>query len=517
MFSLGKSFVRRCPMPRAVERLGSTSILRSLSTFIDANRRKSLSTSSYDADISADVHASLVDNGSCVALEFPGEHISTRFHTSWLWSVDPNFVHPTSGQRTRSLSSLFGHKILSVSTSIEPTENLHLTPSPGCLHSTGSVYQTYNKSHDEVRQVLNIAWESDTGDRYMSSYDIEWLRSRRYDNGSLSDRQTSTQVLPSMALSRHSGLPEMNHVLLETEPREAQYHILDTLFQRGAVLLRGATPNAEDLESTVRHLALALAKRISHGHLYGDIFHVQHIPNAHNIAYTTQPLVAHQDLAYYTSPPGFQMLHCVNNAGTVGGESFLIDAMAAAAEFRSLAPDLYQVLLESEATFVKQRGDADMVFRRPHIEEDSSGTVTAVHWSPPFEGPLAIDSSKVDDYFMAYTAFERMLNDFLPSDCYLLPLSNELERQLIEYSREFTVERKLEEGDIMVFNNHRMLHGRRSFEVRMDLPTNGRHLIGCYTDLDETMNQYRLLRREHLSTLETPLYIRMMGNGSSSC
>lgn len=509
----------KIPIHRVVERLGPTSTLRSWSTVVDANRRKSHSTTSHDfpgCDVLTHVHASLVDNGTCVILEFPEGQVSTRFHTSWLWSVDPNFVHPTSGQRTRSLSSLFGHKILSVSTSIESPENLQPTPSPGSLHSTGAVYQTCNQSHDERRQILSITWESDMGDQYMSKYDIEWLLSRRYDDGSLSDLRTWTEVLPSSALSQRNRLPEMDHDLLENAPHEAKYQILDTLFQWGAVLLRGATPDNEDVESTVGNLAHALAKRISHGHLYGDIFHVQHIPNAHNIAYTTQPLAAHQDLAYYTSKPGLQILHCVNTAGTVGGESLLIDAMAAAEEFRTLAPDLYQVLLKCEATFVKQRGDADMVFRRPHIEEDSSGVVTAVHWSPPFEGPLSIDGSKVDDYFVAYTAFERMVNDFLPSDRYLLPLSNELERQLVEYSREFTVERKLEEGDMMVFNNHRMLHGRRSFEVQMDLPTNGRHLVGCYTDLDETMNQYRLLRRRHLTKLETPVYIRNAGNGSSS-
>ena len=194
----------------------------------------------------------------------------------------------------------------------------------------------------------------------------------------------------------------------------------------------------------------------------------------------------------------------------------LLDGLAAATEFQNLAPDLYQTLLECEATFIKQRGNADMAFRRPHIEQDSTGTVTAMHWSPPFEGPLAIDETLVDDYFVAYTAFERMVNDFLPADRYLPPVCNALERQLIEYSREFTIERKLQEGDIMIFNNHRMLHGRRSFEVDMALPTNGRHLVGCYTDLDETLNQYRLLRREHLKELGVPEYMRNPGNGSSS-
>ena len=351
----------------------------------------------------------------------------------------------------------------------------------------------------------------------MSQYDMEWLHSRRYDEKALEHRHQSIEVTPSTALSRERGLTKINFdLLLESDPSKAHFAILDALFRDGAVLVTGATPNPDNVESTVGDLAVALAKRISHGHLYGDIFHVQHIPDAHNIAYTTVPLPVHQDLAYYTSKPGLQYLHCVNNKGTVGGESTLLDGLAAATEFKHLAPDLYQILLECEATFLKQRGNADMVFRRPHIEEDSTGTITAMHWSPPFEGPLAIDAARVDDYFVAYTAFERMVNDFLPADRYILPIDNALEQQLIDYSREYTVERKLQDGDIMIFNNQRMLHGRRSFDVSTDQPTNGRHLVGCYTDIDETLNQYRLLRRKYFGDLKTPEYMRNPGNGSSS-
>lgn len=513
---------------RSNERLGVTFMCRFKSMPGTVFRGKGFSSTTVFDHSPTDCtpFASLMDNGNCVALQFAGEDAPTKFQASFLWSVDPNFLHPTSGQRMRSLSSMFGYKILSVATSIESTKKLSPTPSPGCLHSTGVVYQVdkdeengqtkQGGNSDRERHLLNVSWESNDGDRYVSSYDIEWLLSRRYNHEALQKRQALTEVTPQTALRRHFGLTEIDYATLKTDPDKAKFQILDTVFREGAVLVTGATPDTKNLESTVRNLALKLAKRISHGLLYGDIFHVRQIPNAHNIAYTMSPLPMHQDLSYYTSKPGLQLLHCVNHGGTVGGESMLLDGLAAATEFRRLAPDLYQILLTYEATFVKQRDDADMVFRRPHIEQDSAGIVTALHWSPPFEGPLAIDENRIDDYFVAYTAFERMVNDFLPVDRYLLPIPNSLERQLIEYSREFTVDRKLRQGDIMIFNNQRILHGRRSFSVDMDRATNGRHLVGCYTDLDETLNQYRLLRRHHLKELGVPEYTRNPGNGSSS-
>jgi len=44
-----------------------------------------------------------------------------------------------------------------------------------------------------------------------------------------------------------------------------------------------------------------------------------------------------------------------------------------------------------------------MVSFKPHIVTDSlTKEVIAVHWVPPFEGPLQIPADKMDDYVLAY-------------------------------------------------------------------------------------------------------------------
>jgi gamma-butyrobetaine dioxygenase len=35
------------------------------------------------------------------------------------------------------------------------------------------------------------------------------------------------------------------------------------------------------------------------------------VPDPINVAYSTLGLVMHQDLVYYESPPGLQLLHCM--------------------------------------------------------------------------------------------------------------------------------------------------------------------------------------------------------------
>lgn len=49
-------------------------------------------------------------------------------------------------------------------------------------------------------------------------------------------------------------------------------------------------------------------------------------------------------------------------------------------------------------------------------------------------------------------------------------------------------------GDVVAFNNRRVLHGRTAF----DQARVSRHLEGCYVDIDETLSIYDSLRNKAL-------------------
>jgi len=251
----------------------------------------------------------------------------------------------------------------------------------------------------------------------------------------------------------------------------------------------------------VAQLAKAMSGgALSHGALYGNIFHVRvGERDSNNVAYTSSSLCPHQDLAYYESPPGMQLLHCVAmGEAVIGGESTLIDALAAAYRLREVRPESFECLVRCPATFVKQRAGASMTYRRPHIvlaEDGSSDSgemmeneIVAVHWSPPFEGPVMLPPGDIDRYYEAYSDFERILDVAVTSEeC------DEYD-ELSQYAKEFTWERKLSPGEVLVFNNRRMLHGRRAFSFGEGLGQ--RHLVGCYTNIDDTVNCYRVNLRE---------------------
>jgi alpha-ketoglutarate-dependent taurine dioxygenase len=495
-------------------------------------------------------------NGKTVSLRLRnnGEETTNEallFHAPWLWVNDPKFVHPTSGQKLRSLGQYpqcemisFAQIITFVDKEEEGEETVDFPPSPPrCLHSRGGVYQTVSSSsssssasasasasaadepqpqqQNTIRTMLQIVWDS--GEE--SVYDLEWLTRCSIISATTTSKKeqlaSKTKVTKEIAIGARDN-PNSRSIrrlgyqdVLETD--EGRFQALHEIMEHGAVLIENAPYVPDDDESTVANLGKRLSTgQLSHGSLYGDVFHVQSMADAHNIAYTTQALPPHQDLTYYESKPFLQLLHCVHDPDSIqGGESVLVDAMAAASELQTLAPDLFDILCCVPATFLKQREGADMVSFKPHIVTDSvHGQVISVHWSPPFEGPLLhLPSAKtitMEDYVRAYQALESMLHNALPSESSSsLLLPEDLEQQCRDYAGRYTWEYALQHGEILVFNNQRMVHARRSFSIRENSGAQ-RHLIGCYTDAMDTIGAYRIMLRERGDEING---IRNAGNG----
>jgi Taurine catabolism dioxygenase TauD, TfdA family len=428
-------------------------------------------------------------------------------------------------------------------------EQAHLQPPPyGSYHPMGGLYQLDGslQSHTlpedlSYRNWLKVTWvrhgefaslsiaslgeSNSTGgnESVVSFYDLDWLYQCRYDNIALQERMTAFQVTPDNAIRRDYQLTTISfdQLVNPDTSEQARYALLNAVVQDGAAMLSDCVRDSNRMPNgqyVVEYVGCLLSGGgVSHSQLYGAVFHVESVPKANNIAYTNVYLGPHQDLAYYHSKPGLQLLHCVKNAHVHGGASLLIDVMAAAYKLCELAPHLYQVLLTCEATFLKQRDKADMVYRRPHIEQDSQGCIVAVHYSPPFMGPVCLPADQMEDYFVAIGALERMLDTSLPKDQYMLPIDPTIERALIDYAHMYTWEQQLNRGDMLIFNNQRLLHGRRAFELMKSAQEgDGRHLMGCYTDMDDTWSQYRVLRRQGFQSPTDAGCLRSPGNGSSS-
>eukprot|EP00956_Cyclotella_meneghiniana_P038309 scaffold152030_cov56-Cyclotella_meneghiniana.AAC.2 len=471
--------------------------------------------STSGGDIRSLSHVADVDNsGKHVTLKY-ADSVRSTYHASWLWSNDPKRVTLPSGQRMCTpgqWQSVYGKPTIKNASiiyfNVGSTEDASMSPNvqvPGptpeeCCHPL-SIYGTYpswisaTSGDKHPRPYLQIDWtvpmKKDTADE-SSLFDLEWLERFRYDDNARKKRKDKTEIQPNHAIrgsgpplryaeksavdtpSKHGkdGLVHMNYnSLIDVNGQvkeEGLLDLLDVLFKDGAAIV-DETPQPKEMDSSnednfpVANIAKAMSGgSLSHGALYDNIFHVRvGEANAKNVAYTSVALSPHQDLVYYESPPGIQLLHCVANGKDVlGGESTLIDGMAAAYRLREMRPESFEYLVKCPATFVKQRDGACMTYRRPHIVLAEEGhtvhksenlfdkEIVAVHWSPPFEGPVVLPPDDVDRYYEAYNDFENLIDNSLCSN-------GDSSDDLHHYANEYTWEKKLLPGEMLVFNNRR--------------------------------------------------------------
>ncbi|XP_033105401.1 probable gamma-butyrobetaine dioxygenase isoform X2 [Anneissia japonica] len=224
------------------------------------------------------------------------------------------------------------------------------------------------------------------------------------------------------------------------------------------------------------HKVIEIAERLGpiQSTLYGSRFDVKTEERPINIAYSSMGIEYHMDLAYYESAPGIQLLHCVRfDDKVVGGESFFLDIFYVVEELRNRFPVEFETLCTVPATFqkihFKRENPAAFQYQRPHINvHPVTRHITAVTWSPPFEGILHVREEDVEPYYRAYRRLA----------------------QLLKYS-DAKKELRLKRGQCAVFNNRRIVHGRKAFEL------NGgqRHMKGCYVNIDDFKSTVQV---EHL-------------------
>lgn len=205
---------------------------------------------------------------------------------------------------------------------------------------------------------------------------------------------------------------------------------------------------------------------------FGRLFDVCSRPGSNDLAYRAVALGPHTDNPYRTPVPGIQILHCLVNE-TRGGLSTLVDSLAVAGVLRTEDPAGFGLLARTPVRFRFRDTDAELVAIRPMIEVDGSGRMTGVHYSPRLDDmPLMSEA----DTRRFHRARRRLGELFAHPD--------------------FELRFRLDAGQLVMFDNNRVLHGRTAFD-----PAEGRrHLQGCYIDRDGPRSLYRVLRRRLAAT-----------------
>jgi len=187
---------------------------------------------------------------------------------------------------------------------------------------------------------------------------------------------------------------------------------------------------------------------------YGALFDVVTEPDPINLAYTPKGLPLHTDNPYRDPVPTVQLLHCLR-AASQGGASRFCDGFAVAEELRMEEPGDFEVLTTTLVTFRFSSDDTDLRAEVPLILLDSRGRVVRVTVNNRSMEPLP-PGPGADRFYEAYVRFAARLAEPAHS-----------------------IELTLAAGELVAFDNRRVLHGRSGFSADPD-----RHLQGCYVDID---------------------------------
>jgi gamma-butyrobetaine dioxygenase len=200
---------------------------------------------------------------------------------------------------------------------------------------------------------------------------------------------------------------------------------------------------------------------------FGVTFEVISKPDPNNLAYTSMALALHTDLSNQELIPGYQFLHCYRNEA-VGGDSVFADGFKVCADLRDERPELYRCLTETLIPCRFHDRDYDIRARHPVIQLGFDGEMREFI----FNAHLAdIPDMPVDVLLTFYRAYQELMNRVR--------------------SPRYKISLKMKPGEMVVFDNRRVLHGRTAF----DPATGERCLQGYYIDRGEVDSRIRLLAR----------------------
>ena len=174
----------------------------------------------------------------------------------------------------------------------------------------------------------------------------------------------------------------------------------------------------------------------------------------------------HSDLPTREIPPGFQFLHCLVNEAE-GGESTLTDGAALVEALERDHPEAFELLYTRHWIFFNRGPGIDHRWSAPIIDYLPGGDVPTLRAFYPVRAFPAMATEDIGRSYDALRLFHRLAD-----------------------KPEFELKFRLTAGDIMCFDNRRILHGRDAFTG-----SGKRHLQGVYIDRDEILSRGRALNR----------------------
>ncbi|MDC3954350.1 TauD/TfdA family dioxygenase [Polyangium jinanense] len=285
---------------------------------------------------------------------------------------------------------------------------------------------------DAQRRRVLVTWDEPSGRQ--SSYDLEWLRVHAYAPGRVEVAPPPSDLARvTLEAGRFPNVAALVNACLDRLRHEGLCVV------QGSSVAWGRSPE-DDTEPLIE--AFSTAGLAIVGTHFGRVEDLRTDnttnQNTDQLGYTDAGIELHTDQPFLDVPPRYQLLQCIRTADA-GGESFFCDALAAARYVASIDATAFERLTTLPVRFHRKQKSFERIVDSPLLTmKGPSGFL--VRYSYFTLAPFQASFAEMEAWYRAYTRFAEIVRD-----------------------PRHQVRLRLEPGDFVIYDNHRMLHGRTAF------------------------------------------------------
>ena len=275
---------------------------------------------------------------------------------------------------------------------------------------------------------LLIVWDAD---EHASRYAVSWLHEHRYTPTARAERIHR----PTTWSSRLStNLPTVLYEDVSSDEL-ANLDLLRKLRDYGFVIVRDG-PREPNAVTILGNLIGDLEEAT-----YGTVVDITPLSEPVTLADTMIAQAPHTDEGFRYSPPGIIVFYCQRPAAH-GGDTILVDGFHLGNRLRQDSPAAFELLASQPQSFARsvEKDGIDLRSRATVFVVDEFGEMAGIRFSARSTAPLDVSADKI----RVLHAAKRQLSSLFLSD----------DNQLII---------RFAPGDAVLFDNHRVMHGRTAF------------------------------------------------------
>lgn len=195
--------------------------------------------------------------------------------------------------------------------------------------------------------------------------------------------------------------------------------------------------------------------------IFGGLWSFESNSGMADSAYTQEELRPHTDGTYNHDAPGLQILLCCDYDAE-GGESIMVDGFKIAEIIKKTESSYFNVLTKVDVPGRYLGDGVELIAKRPVFKLDKGDKLIQVSFNNYDRSDFRLPNNQIKAFYDSIRAFDKLANE-----------------------KSMQWRKILKPGQMLIFNNWRILHGRSEFKGK-------RKMAGCYINKEDFESSCRM-------------------------